>query len=204
MIMGKTIYASKITIHVDNKETPILDTIHIEMPVAQDLAPEVNFRERASLEVLNLIDQCQAKVLNYSEIKTLGWIDIESYGFYNFLSDYIAIGPKAIVKTKSDLDMTILHELVHWTSHTSRLNRDIINLIGTVWLTSKKIHTEEAVAHYGMVLLTKELGIWSEFFDAELEIYLATLINRDDAKARRKAQDAVNYIMNLVQLAKVA
>lgn len=89
---------------------------------------------------------------------------------------------------------TVLHEVVHWTGHKSRLDRDLSGRFG-----SDAYAMEELVAELGSAFLCAHLGIEGELRHPE---YLASWIkrlksdNRAIFKAATLAQKAVDFIID--------
>ena len=89
---------------------------------------------------------------------------------------------------------TALHELIHWTGHESRLDRDLKTGYGT-----KDYAREELVAELGAAFAAATMGIETEVRDDHAE-YLASWLKvlKEDKKAIFKAaaaaQKAVDYL----------
>ena len=87
-------------------------------------------------------------------------IQINNKAFYSPNGDFIGMPPKEDFKgdkenTKEQYYYsTLLHELTHWSGHTSRCNRDLKNRFG-----SKAYAMEELVAEIGSAFLCSHLGI---------------------------------------------
>jgi len=86
------------------------------------------------------------------------------------------------------------HELVHWTGHPDRLNRDLHNMFG-----SPDYAKEELVAETGAAFLCAEFGIEStiENSAAYLKSWLKALKNDVNfvLKAMTQSQKAVDYLL---------
>lgn len=94
-----------------------------------------------------------------------------------------------------NLDSYLLHELVHWTGHISRLKRFYPTSSTMVEVPHGRA-TEEYVAQYGMVILAEALGIIPEARDY-FRYYLSYLIGPDHEVGRDLAHKAVGYIKML-------
>ena len=87
-------------------------------------------------------------------------IQINNKAFYSPSADYIGMPPKEDFKgdkenTKEQYYYsTLLHELTHWSGHSSRCNRDLKNRFG-----SKAYAMEELVAEIGSAFLCSHLGV---------------------------------------------
>lgn len=74
--------------------------------------------------------------------------------YYNLLNDYINLPEREKFFTPADYYATALHELIHWTGHKSRLNR---NMNGNMCLGEYAF--EELVAEIGSMFVSAETGI---------------------------------------------
>ena len=91
---------------------------------------------------------------------------------------------------------TLLHEIVHWTSHKDRCDRNIKNKHGT-----KDYAFEELIAELGSAMLCGSLNISvrpREELAKYLNIWIAKLSENPKAifSASAKAQKAVNFILD--------
>lgn len=77
--------------------------------------------------------------------------------FYSPSRDVINMPPKTSFKSQSGYYATLLHELIHWTGHESRCDRNLKNQSG-----SKDYAKEELVAEMGAAFLTMQLGVVNE------------------------------------------
>ena len=68
--------------------------------------------------------------------------------FYRPSEDFIRIPPKEDFITAEGYYSTLLHELIHWTGHSSRLNRD-----QSGWKHSSSYAFEELVAEIGSIFV---------------------------------------------------
>ncbi|MDC5711133.1 ArdC family protein [Vibrio europaeus] len=108
-----------------------------------------------------------------------------SYGgqkaFYRPSTDEIVIPEPSRFRSTADLYATICHELVHYTGHRSRLDRDIKGEFG-----SKDYAFEELVAELGSAFLMASLGIDGE---VQHESYIANWLEalKNDKKFVFKA-----------------
>lgn len=91
---------------------------------------------------------------------------------------------------------TVFHELVHWTGHKSRLDRDIKNRFG-----SHGYAFEELVAELGAAFLCAEFGFDGELRHASyLSSWIKLMEDHDRAffSAASMAQKAVDHLRGLV------
>ncbi len=118
--------------------------------------------------------------------------------YYNFSEDRIYMPNKEFFKAKNatkDYYSTLLHELVHWTGHSSRCNRKL-GRTGT-----KDYAFEELVAEIGSAFLCSRFGLIKQVRSNSCD-YIASWLSQfslDDSiqlleKAARLANQASNYI----------
>ncbi|MFH0784661.1 MAG: zincin-like metallopeptidase domain-containing protein [Pseudomonadota bacterium] len=74
--------------------------------------------------------------------------------FYRASTDSIHLPARSQFKTADQYYATALHELGHWTGHSSRLNRDLLNPYGSVEYSKEELRAEIA-----SMILGDELGI---------------------------------------------
>lgn len=109
-------------------------------------------------------------------------------------NDYIAMPLLEQFKSKADHEATLLHELTHWTGHTSRLDRlKFIQSFG-----SESYAFEELIAEIGAAFLCAKLGVEGKLQHAS---YIATWLEilKNDKKAIIKAasmaQKSINFLL---------
>jgi len=76
------------------------------------------------------------------------------HAFYSPATDHIQMPPRAAFDTAQKFCGVLLHEMSHWSSAASRLNRDLRNHFG-----SHDYAREELRAEIGQVMICTELGI---------------------------------------------
>jgi|SRR5581483_3706765 len=81
-------------------------------------------------------------------------IELGDRAFYNYSKDVITMPPRAAFRGPEQYYGTLLHEMVHWTGHSSRLNRNFAGSIG-----DEDRAREELRAEIGSMFLSAELGI---------------------------------------------
>lgn len=114
--------------------------------------------------------------------------------YYSPAEDYISLPPISSFDSEAEYYSTLMHELVHWTSHPSRLDRKSS-------ATEKTEYSfEELVAEIGSSYLCALTGIapltlenqvayikgWLKLFDSDENVFI---------KAAIEAQRAVNFIL---------
>lgn len=106
--------------------------------------------------------------------------------------DFIAMPPREAFRDVGNFYSTLLHELIHFSGHESRLNRDLKNRFGT-----QAYAAEELIAELGAAFLCAHLGIMGELRHAGyLENWLTLLKsdNRAIFSAASQASKAANYL----------
>ena len=118
--------------------------------------------------------------------------------FYMPSQDRIQLPPFEAFKDKESYYATALHELAHWTRHTSRLARDF----GRKHFGDEGYAREELVAELGAAFLCADLGITPEIRD-DHAAYIASWLKalKDDKRAifqvAAHAQRAADYLADL-------
>lgn len=115
--------------------------------------------------------------------------------YYSPVEDYISLPPINSFTSEAEYYSTLMHELIHWTGHTSRLNRKST-------ATEDELYSfEELVAEIGSAYLCALTGIAPKTLDnqaAYIKGWLK-LAESDDSifmKAAIEAQRAVNFIID--------
>lgn len=125
-----------------------------------------------------------------------------SYGgakaFYRPSTDQVVIPTKELFFSSEGMYATILHELVHWTGHKSRLDRDMKGKFG-----SKDYAFEELVAELGSAFSMASFGLDGELFQHQCYIanWLTALKNdkRYIFKAAAQASKAHQFLLELTE-----
>jgi antirestriction protein ArdC len=173
---SKTIpYAKPYTVfnadQVEGYDLPEVDTMFHDMPdtVADDLANKIG-----------------VKIVN----------DNKAQALYIPSKDIINMPMQSQFKDPESYAATLLHEMVHWTSHKDRCDRNIKNKHGT-----KDYAFEELIAELGSAMLCGSLNISArprEEHAKYLNSWIAKLSENPKAifSASAKAQKAVNFILD--------
>ena len=115
--------------------------------------------------------------------------------FYTIGEDYIQMPPFAAFRSPDAFYGTLAHECVHWTGHSSRLNRDL----GCKRWGDAGYAMEELVAEIGSAFLCAELGLTPEVRE-DHAAYVADWLRvlADDKKAiftaASHAQKAADFL----------
>jgi len=120
--------------------------------------------------------------------------------FYAPARDLIQMPPRESFRDAESYAATLVHELTHWTSHTSRLARDLGKRFG-----DQAYAAEELIAEMGSAFLCADLGITPEIREdhAALAHWLQVLKadNRAIFTAASQAQRAADLLHKLVHQA---
>ena len=120
--------------------------------------------------------------------------------FYSPASDFVNMPRATQFDTVTDYAATLLHEMVHWTGHKSRLDRKFALAGG-----SKDYAKEELVAELGAAMLCGSMGITPAPRDDHAK-YLAGWMKRleDEPKvifsAAAKANTAAEFILDAAEI----
>jgi len=123
----------------------------------------------------------------------------EGRAYYSPSDDAITLPPFESFDSAEAYYATAAHELIHWTGHKSRLNRDMAKK----WGDTDAYAAEELVAELGAAMLCATLGI-SDTPRPDHAQYLKFWVGRlkDDYRllwnAASQAQKAVDYATTLV------
>lgn len=223
----------------NNLENFILNVARVELTTQQKEILEV-FRELSkpqdALDALPLDPRVKefaratgAKFITMEEaasllpdLKTM-LIMSASKGVYHALSDVIVINPNAHAKQlkyghMSTLEESVLHELVHWSGHTSRMNRRSITMSVELEKAAQagmpldltnfeKIRNEEEVtAQMGMHGLAYFLGLDMAIYDVLTAQYINQFRGQDlnIERADDDARKAVRYFFETLGLERFA
>lgn len=123
--------------------------------------------------------------------------------FYRISTDFIQLPPFETFKSTGSYVATKAHELIHWTRHPNRLDRDYAKRFG-----DEAYAQEELVAEIGAAFLCADLGITPEIRDDHAPYighWLSVLKGDKKAifNAASQAQRAVDYLHSLAGTAQV-
>lgn len=114
--------------------------------------------------------------------------------YYNASADLIVLPPKGAFNCPKEYYATLFHELAHWTSHETRLNR----MIKTKQFGDESYAFEELVAELGSAFLCAELGLANNYHShaSYIDGWLKILKSNSTAifKAASLASKAHKYI----------
>lgn len=115
--------------------------------------------------------------------------DQRDRAYYAAVDDEIHLPARRQFYSAVDYYATALHELAHWTGHTSRLNRDLLHPFG-----SEEYAYEELCAEIASMMLGDELALGHD--PGQHAAYVGSWIKviRDDAMAIFRASNAAEKI----------
>ena len=115
--------------------------------------------------------------------------------FYSPVHDFVQVPPQAAYHEPINWYRTALHELGHWTGHTSRLDRDQKGTFG-----SQPYAREELVAELAAAFTCASLGIAPTVRHSDYVASWLTVLREDDKaifRAASAASKAADYLLNL-------
>lgn len=174
--------------------------------------PKVFFATVFNAEQIDGLPPLQKKVLSWSPIERAEKI-LQASGavinhkegdkaFYQIATDSIHMPNKHQFACAENYYATILHELGHWTGHSSRLDRDLVHPFG-----SEGYAKEELRAEIASMILGCELGVGHD--PSQHAAYVASwiqVLKNDPLEIFRAAADAEkiqNFVLSLEQVQEV-
>lgn len=128
-----------------------LEEIKISFQEENESTTEIIELENSEIFIYNIIKNGNL-VLRYS---------MEEIAYYTPASDFVMLPKKQYFISGSKYYSTLFHEVLHWTGHSTRLNR---NLKGH---DDKESYSfEELIAEMGSMLLCLQFGISDEFINS--------------------------------------
>jgi len=121
--------------------------------------------------------------------------------FYDPNSDTINVPPFENFIDPVSFYGTVLHEVIHWTAHPSRLKRDLTGRMKGTPEQRKKYAFEELIAEIGASFAMGFLGVEQEIREDHIQYldFWRQSLKEDPSSIRRAiegGQQAVDYIMN--------
>lgn len=166
----------------------------------------IRANEHIDTRILDIVNRLGANIVDMGEyvgIYPASWLYLAS-GLYDYERDKIAI--KADIAISSRCSEVVLHELIHWTGHASRLNRlhkrrqisTDDDRQGIIDIEHNNIiyHTEEATAQLGMFKLAMVLGLDQFTHFKAMTDYLASYHLANMHQAETESDDAVKFILD--------
>lgn len=144
----------------------------------------------APLTWLQKDDQAE-RLIKATDAKIIHWVSDEAS--YNFVNDVIFLPIREQFEGLTAYYETTLHELGHWTGHSSRLNRKLQNAFRTVGYAK-----EELIAELCSAFLCAQLGFSMGITNNAAYIQSWIEVLREDTKyifkAIHQAEAAANYV----------
>jgi len=163
-------------------------------------------------EVIEFYRLLNINVSTYKESKALNREVVEECGAqYSAIHDSISLNEfryENFTSNKLQMSLTFLHELIHWSGHSLRLNRIRISNgeNPNTWhlITNFDVCTEELIAEIGSRILFEQLGFKFNSNIRDIDYYIRHFVSHrgDIEQAYSKANEAVNYLLELVKQAK--
>jgi antirestriction protein ArdC len=156
-----------------------------------DGLPENPVVENPATEFQTL-EECEQFIANTKAVIKHGG----DSAFYTPTMDFIQLPNKTDFKSNSDYYATALHELAHWTGHTSRVNRDFSK---SKRFGDSAYAFEELVAELTAAMMCAHLRIDGQLQHASyIQSWLKVLKQDSKAilKASAEAQKAVDFMCN--------
>ena len=120
--------------------------------------------------------------------------DQQNEAFYSPSSDVIHLPPRAHFPSAKQYYATALHELGHWTGHSSRLDRDLANHFG-----SQEYAREELRAELSSFFMASRIGIPHDSSQHASYIQSWIQLLRDDHneifRAAKDAEQITEYVL---------
>lgn len=123
--------------------------------------------------------------------------------YYSPVFDYVSMPEKGTFHSLEQYYSTLFHEFVHFTGHTSRLNRATV--MGGGFDRHDSYSFEELIAEFGAAFLNAMFGVDTKDVEENSAAYLqswASKLRKDPKllyKAAAAAQKAVDYILGKVK-----
>ena len=163
-------------------------------------------------EVIELSEVLGAEVKTYTEVNQTNSFILNCWGgYYEVPFDFIALNDHMLAGSLSSLypdneiNYSLLHELAHWSGHSSRLSREmIVGIESRAYPVNQDVSTEEMTAQWGMYYLMLAMG-----FPEHEAFYARSRLEHNYPKADmiRAEQDGkilADYLMERAAKAKVA
>ena len=116
--------------------------------------------------------------------------------FYCPSEDYVAVPPQPAFRAQIDYYRTALHELGHWTGHSSRLARDFSGQFGTPAYAREELTAELASAYLCAALSIQPTVRHADYVGSWLEV-----LKRDDRvifRAAARASRAADFLLGFI------
>jgi antirestriction protein ArdC len=116
-----------------------------------------------------------------------------NHAFYCPSEDYVAVPPQPAFRAQIDYYRTVLHELGHWTGHSSRLARDLSGQFGSPAYAREELTAELASAYLCASLSIRPTVRHSDYIGSWLEVLKSD--DRAIFSAAAKASKAADFLL---------
>ncbi|MCL4638339.1 MAG: zincin-like metallopeptidase domain-containing protein [Olivibacter sp.] len=186
---------------LDEKGDVIKQLVALERPIITS-AVVFNAQQIAGIPKLDILpDQKWEDIKRVEKIVSNSGVELSHGGnraFYNPIQDSITMPEKAQFHEASGYYATLLHEMGHWTGHSSRLDRPMVARFGT-----EDYAKEELRAEIASLMLGGELKLGREFGQhaAYVKSWVAILTDEpfELYRASSDAQKITDYILEFEQ-----
>jgi antirestriction protein ArdC len=113
--------------------------------------------------------------------------------FYCPSEDYVAVPPQPAFRAQIDYYRTALHELGHWTGHSSRLARDFSGRFGSPGYALEELTAELASAYLCAALSIQPTVRHADYIGSWLEVLKSD--DRAIFRAAAKASKAADFLL---------
>ena len=175
------------------RETPIFNieqTENVVLPKAEITRVEVAIAKEETMKTDKGVQWIDGI---YKNLEVNQRFSTESTAYYSSNKDMIQLPNRSMFKASSGYVATALHELIHWSGHSSRMNRKLGNGFG-----SSDYAYEELIAETGSAMMNNKYGIQGEIENHASYIQSWIKVLKDDPQklfdASYQAQQAMEYI----------
>lgn len=147
--------------------------------------------------IVQLINSHKIKFAHKNEMTPYNLAN--SFGTFNGSTDKIFINTPLILENKYSIESVMLHELLHWTGNTNRLNRRFFEVAEKSKVYPNKIieAEEELVAQLGTLELAKiynlDVDRYTRIFNHYSSIY--NIAGVDRKYIIQSTKEALNYLL---------
>ena len=179
------------------------DCVASDSPQPAGRKPKIYFTTVFNAEQVSGLDPLQPARLEFDPIERAERIlqlssatikhDQRDRAFYAVVDDVIHLPARRQFNSAVEYYATALHELGHWSGHSSRLSRDLFHPFG-----SQEYAYEELCAEIASMMLGDELALGHD--PSQHAAYVASWIKviRDDSQAIFRASNAAEKIRSFV------
>lgn len=165
-----------------------LEEMNLNISIEEEEEIEFHDLENAERFINTLIENGNLKI-QFSKINV---------GSYNPQLDFIKMPEKKYFISESKFYATLFHEIIHWSGHESRLNRDLKGGFSD----QTKYSFEELIAEMGAMLICLQNGIASEILNSIIYLKGWSNVNKENRienikNAFQQSKKAKKFLENL-------